>query len=130
MGRWRESWLLLVVGALAVLAAAPAGLTAFKVTNAWAVSGTSLGVAVLGAGVTAAWQERYKKAAQRRDEQELQIESGCLVLPGGRLPKVGEVSDPIRLGVHPAMPVAAPAPEEGRCGSCWAGAGLCAPRRR
>ncbi|MGI8336001.1 tetratricopeptide repeat protein [Actinomadura scrupuli] len=87
-------------------------LSAFKVTNAWAVSGASLGVAVLGAGVTAAWQEQYKKAAQRRDEQELQIEGGCLVLPGGKLPRVSEVTDPIRLGVHPAMPAIAVSPED------------------
>ena len=30
---------------------------------------------------------------------------GCLVLPGGRLPKVREVSDPVMLGVHPSSPV-------------------------
>ena len=32
---------------------------------------------------------------------------GCLVLPGGRLPKVREVSDPVMLGVHPSSSVRA-----------------------
>jgi tetratricopeptide (TPR) repeat protein len=30
------------------------------------------------------------------------LDRGCLVLPGGRLPKVRQVSDPVLLGVHPA----------------------------
>jgi Tetratricopeptide repeat len=30
------------------------------------------------------------------------IGKGCLVLPGGRLPKVREVTDPVMLGVHPS----------------------------
>ena len=30
---------------------------------------------------------------------------GCLVLPGGQLPKVWQVSDPIMMGVHPSSPI-------------------------
>jgi tetratricopeptide (TPR) repeat protein len=52
--------------------------------------------------VAAVWQERYKRAVQQRDERALKIENGCLVLPNGRLPKVAQATDPLRLGVHPA----------------------------
>ncbi|MGW5277391.1 hypothetical protein ACWEQP_33645 [Streptomyces sp. NPDC004044] len=86
---------------LAVSATAPALLTTFKVTNRWAVGAAVSGAAVLLA-VAAVWQERYKRAAQQRDDRALKIENGCLVLPSGRLPKVAEAPDPLRLGVHPA----------------------------
>lgn len=33
-------------------------------------------------------------------------QGGCLVLPGGQLPKVGQAADPIMLGVHPSAPAA------------------------
>ena len=39
---------------------------------------------------------------QLRDEQELRIQEGCLVLPDGRLPVVGDLADPVILGVHRA----------------------------
>ena len=32
----------------------------------------------------------------------LQVERGCLVLPGGKLPRVRQVLDPIMMGVHPS----------------------------
>jgi hypothetical protein len=106
--RWRERRLLLVVAGLALLASAPATLAALKVTNGWAVGGATVGAAALIA-IAAVWQERYKRIAQRSDEQAHIIEMGCLVLPGGQLPKVGQVTDPILLGVHPSTPVRADA---------------------
>lgn len=39
------------------------------------------------------------------DDPAVDLGRGCLVLPGGRLPKVREVSDPVMLGVHPSSPV-------------------------
>ena len=39
---------------------------------------------------------------QRRDEQEFRIQDGCLVLADGRLPAVGDITDPVTLGVHRA----------------------------
>ena len=104
--RWQESRLLLVVAGLALLASAPGILAAFKVTNAWAVGGAVAGAAVLIA-VAAAWQERYKRIALRSDQQAYSLEAGCLVLPGGQLPKVHQVTDPILLGVHPSTPAPA-----------------------
>ncbi|HWG63350.1 MAG TPA: tetratricopeptide repeat protein [Streptosporangiaceae bacterium] len=41
------------------------------------------------------------------DDPAADLERGCLGLPGGRLPKVREVSDPVMLGVHPSSPVPA-----------------------
>ncbi|MGD1224959.1 tetratricopeptide repeat protein, partial [Streptomyces krungchingensis] len=100
-GGWRESRLLLIVAGLAVLATAPAFLATFKVTNQWAV-GVAVGGAAALVAVAAVWQERYKRAVQQREERALKIENGCLVLPNGRLPKVAQATDPLRLGVHPA----------------------------
>ncbi|WP_405484718.1 tetratricopeptide repeat protein [Streptomyces sp. NBC_00009] len=95
---------------LALLATAPAVLATFKVTNRWAVGAAVGGAAVLVA-VAGVWQERYKRAAQQRDEQALKIESGCLVLSSGRLPTVAQTTDPLRLGVHPA-PISAVEPAQ------------------
>ena len=103
MKRWRESRVLLIVAGLAVLAVVPAVLRVMGVTNAWAL-GSATVVATVVAAVAVVWQERYKRVAQRRDEQSLKIEEGCLVLPSGRLPRVREISDPIALGVHPSVP--------------------------
>ena len=36
------------------------------------------------------------------DDLALGVERRCLVLPGGRLPRVRQVPDPIMLGVHPS----------------------------
>ncbi|MER5451200.1 tetratricopeptide repeat protein [Streptomyces sp. NPDC002764] len=100
-GGWRESRLSLIVAGLALLATAPALMATFKVTNRWAV-GAAIGGAALLVAVATTWQERYKRAAQQRDEQALSIENGCLVLPNGRPPTVSQAADPLQLGVHPA----------------------------
>jgi hypothetical protein len=104
----RESRLALVVTALALLAGLPGVLAAAGVRNPWALGGAT---AVAGVVVAfgAVWQERYKRLAQRRDEQAFRIEDGCLVLPGGRLPRVRDIADPVLLGVHNAAPVTVPA---------------------
>jgi tetratricopeptide (TPR) repeat protein len=103
MGRWRESRLLLIVTGLAVLGAASGVLTIMGVKNVWILSSGAVVTAVVtvAAGV---WQNRYKQVAQRRDEQSLKVEEGCLVLASGRLPKVRQIRDPITLGVHPSTP--------------------------
>jgi hypothetical protein len=103
MVRWRERRVLLIVAALAVLAAVPAVLTVMGVKNVWVLGSAAAGAAVVVA-VAGVWQERYRRVAQRRDEQSVTIEEGCLVLASGRLPRVQEISDPIALGVHPSAP--------------------------
>ncbi|WP_248960896.1 tetratricopeptide repeat protein [Sphaerisporangium perillae] len=94
--------MLIIVVALAALGTATAVLTAFKVTNPWAIGAAAVGVPVVTV-LSGFVQDRYKKVAARREESVLKLQDGCLVLPNGRLPKVSEINDPIRLGVHPAI---------------------------
>jgi tetratricopeptide (TPR) repeat protein len=97
--RWRR--LVLALTALSGLAAAPAVLLAFKITEPWAVALAAVGAGVIASG-SAVWWERAKKLAQQGDEQALKIQDGCLVLPDGSLPKVKAMGDPILVGVHSA----------------------------
>jgi tetratricopeptide (TPR) repeat protein len=92
-----------IVAGLGGLAAVPAVLAVVGVKNGWVLGSAAVGAAVVVA-VAGVWQERYKRVAWRRDEQLLQIGEGCLVLASGRLPRVREITDPIRLGVHPSAP--------------------------
>jgi hypothetical protein len=55
-------------------------------------------VATLFAGI---WQERFKTAVKARDTLAENLAKGALT-PGGRLPRVREIIDPITVGVHPA----------------------------
>jgi membrane protein implicated in regulation of membrane protease activity len=68
---WRVNRIALVVGALALLAGAPAVLAAAGIKNPLALGGATALAAVVVA-VAAVWQDRYKRLAQRRDEQALQ----------------------------------------------------------
>src|ERR1700685_4189554 len=106
-GRWRENRIGLVVVGLALLAAAPAVTAAAGVQERWLLAGAA-GVGGVGGGGGAVWQDRYRQAAQRRDEVGLRTEDGCLVLPDGRMPEVRDITDPVRLGVHRAAPAAVP----------------------
>lgn len=53
----------------------------------------------------AAWQTRYIRMMQHRDELEFRLPDRCLVLAGCRLPAVREITNPVVLGVHPAAAV-------------------------
>ncbi len=103
----RTSRVALVVVALALLAGTPAVLVAAHVRNPWALGGaTALAAVVVALG--AVWQQRYIGLLQRRDEQAFKTEDGCLVLADGRLPRVGDITDSVLLGVHKAAPAAIP----------------------
>src|ERR1700678_3585769 len=106
--RWRENRIGLVVVGLALLAAAPAVTAAAGVQDRWVLAGATA-VAAVVVSVGAVWQDRYRQAAQRRDEVGLRTEDGCLVLPDGRMPEVRDITDPVRLGVHRAAPATVPA---------------------
>ena len=106
-GRWRENRIGLAVAGLALLAAAPAVTAAAGVQDRWVLAGAAA-VAAVVVSVGAVWQDRYRQAAQRRDEVGLRTEDGCLVLPDGRMPEVRDIADPVRLGVHRAAPAAVP----------------------
>ena len=58
---------------------------------------TGVGVGGPLGSASVSWEYADDPAAAR--------ERGCLVLSGGRLPKVREVADPVMLGVHPSPPV-------------------------
>lgn len=101
---WRASRLALVAAALAVLAGTPAILAAATVRNPWYLAGATAGAAVVVV-FGAVWQQRYQQVVQHRGEQEFRVQAGCLVLASGRLPTVGDVIDPVALGVHRAGPL-------------------------
>ncbi|GAA4561118.1 tetratricopeptide repeat protein [Planotetraspora kaengkrachanensis] len=100
--KWQERRVLISVVGLAALGATAAVLTAFKVTDPWAISVAAVGVAVVTV-LSGLVQEHYKRLAARRDDNALRVQDGCLVMPNGRLPKVVQIDDPVRLGVHPAL---------------------------
>jgi hypothetical protein len=59
------------------------------------LTGISFGTPLVSASVS--WEHANDPA--------LEVEKGCLVLPGGKLPRVRQVIDPIMLGVHPSSSV-------------------------
>jgi tetratricopeptide (TPR) repeat protein/membrane protein YdbS with pleckstrin-like domain len=111
-GTWRANRLALIAGALALLAGTPAILAAAQVKNPWVLAGTTAAAAVVVV-FSAVWQERYRRQIQRRDEQELHIRDGCLVLADGRLPAVHDITDPVMLGVHQTAALAGAAASSG-----------------
>ena len=120
---WRENRLALIAGALALLAGTPAILIAAGVKNPWVLAGATAAAAVIVV-FSAVAQKRYQRLVQRRDEQELHIQEGCLVLADGRLPAVRDITDPVTLGVHRAAALADTAPD----GQAMAGAPAYVPR--
>jgi tetratricopeptide (TPR) repeat protein len=58
------------------------------------ITGVGFGTPLVSASLS--WENVDPGSAARA------VDRGCLVLPGGRLPRVRQVSDPIMLGVHPA----------------------------
>ena len=111
-GSWRESRVALVAAALALLAGTPAVLAAAGVRIPWVLGGATAVTAVVVV-FAAVWQDRYKRVAERRDEQSFRTEDGCLVLADGRLPAVHDITDPVLLGVHRAAPAAVQADDGG-----------------
>src|ERR1700722_3675953 len=107
---FRRSWWAkrpaLVTAGLALLGGTSAILTAAKATNPLALAGAD-GAAAASLVFGAAWQERYRRHAQRRDDQGFRLQDGCLVLADGRLPFAREITNPVVLGVHQAAAVPA-----------------------
>ncbi|MEV4118284.1 hypothetical protein [Micromonospora sp. NPDC049645] len=96
-GRSRDRRVILGVAGLALLTAMPAALVAANVTDLWIVAAVTA-IAAVAAALGAIWQGRAQRYAQRRDDQQLGVVDGCLVLRG-RLPRVREVGRPTWLGV-------------------------------
>ncbi|MFG1614618.1 tetratricopeptide repeat protein [Nonomuraea wenchangensis] len=101
-GRWQEHRLLLAVILLAAAGAVSGVLISFKVTHPWVIGGAAVAVAVVTV-LSGLIQERYKRTVARREEVAFKLQDGTLVLPSGLLPKVSDLKDPVRLGVHPSI---------------------------
>ncbi|MET8008186.1 tetratricopeptide repeat protein [Nonomuraea glycinis] len=86
-----------------LVGAAPAVLATFKVTTPWLL-GIATVMAALALVAAALGQERFKRLAQRGDEQRFKIADGLLTHKTGRVPKVRQVHDPLPLGIHPSAP--------------------------
>lgn len=89
-----------IVAALALVAGIPTILVAAQLGSPWILA-PATAVAAAMAGLGAGWQDRYVRASRERDEREVSVREGCLML-NGRLPKVNEVRNPLYLGVHRA----------------------------
>jgi tetratricopeptide (TPR) repeat protein len=98
---WRANRVALTVVALALLTGTPAILTAAGVRNPWALAVAIAAAAVIVAFGTV-WQQRYQRLVEHRDELADRLRGKCLVMADGRLPAVSDITDPVRLGVHPA----------------------------
>ena len=97
---WRAARPALVGAGLALLAVSPAVLDAMK-ANLLAQAEAD-GPALLAIAFGTVWQEHHSRRVKRRDELSFRLQDGCLVLDDGRPPSVGEIADPVVLGVHPA----------------------------
>jgi tetratricopeptide (TPR) repeat protein len=89
-----------LAGSAALLVAAPVVLAAAKVKD-WRIltaAAVVAGVATLFAGI---WKARLENAVQSRETFAQELAKGTFT-PGGKLPQVREVNDPITIGVHPA----------------------------
>ena len=109
---WRGNRLALAAAGLALLAGTPAVLTAAKVKNPWILAAATATAAVIVV-FSAMRQQRYQRQVQRRDEQDLRVQDGCLVRADGRLPLVQDITDPVLAGVHRAQAPAAVPPAGG-----------------
>jgi hypothetical protein len=109
-GNWRYYRLAAIAAALALAAGVPAVLFAARIRNPWILAiATAVAAAVGGAG--AVWQDWYRRQASQRDEQEMHVREGCLML-NGQLPKVSQIRNPLHLGVHPAPGATGALPED------------------
>ena len=97
---WRAARPALVGAGLALLAVSPAVLNAAK-ANPLALGGAD-GSALLAIAFGPVYQEHHSRRVKRRDELSFRLQDGCLVLDDGRPPSVGEITNPVVLGVHPA----------------------------
>jgi hypothetical protein len=89
-----------LAGAAALLVAAPGVLTVAGVKDLrWLVAAAVVvPVATLFAGV---WKARLERVVQSRETLAQELSKGTFT-PGGRLPRVRDIINPITIGVHPA----------------------------
>lgn len=98
-----------VVCTAALCAAAPAVLAAAAITWWWLLVPGAV-VAAVAWDFTPVFLTDFQRMRERAEERDLVLLRDRVVLPGGQLPLVREVPDPILLGVHPARDADEPGP--------------------
>jgi tetratricopeptide (TPR) repeat protein len=89
-----------LAGAAGLLVAAPVVLAAAKVKD-WRLLTAAAVVAAIAALFAGVWKARLENAVQTRETLAQELSKGTFT-PGGRLPRVRDIIDPITIGVHPA----------------------------
>ncbi len=97
----RGGWVVFALVAVTAVIAVPVALSAAGVKDSW-WAGVAAGVAALVTPFGKIIAERLRRLVSRRDEGDLSVIDGCLVTTRGSLPRVRQIADPRRLGVHPA----------------------------
>jgi tetratricopeptide (TPR) repeat protein len=97
---WRVNRVALAAAGLALVAGTPTVLAAAAVRSPWVLAGATAAAAliVLVGGTVL---RRYRSPSE---PLTLRVTDGCLALADGSLPRVRDVTDPLRLGAHPAAP--------------------------
>jgi eukaryotic-like serine/threonine-protein kinase len=99
LGRRKISWVGLLATIAGVLVGIPGILAAAGVRN-WVILTVAASAAALMSGTALAAQDRWRRRAARRDDLVLDVAQGSVADPDGRLYRVRDFPDPIRLGVH------------------------------
>ncbi|TMR07015.1 tetratricopeptide repeat protein [Actinomadura soli] len=100
MRQRRAGWYGLLAVSAGLLVAVPALLAIANVQD-WRALAAAAAISPVAALFAWVGRDRLTALAQHRDEQAKQLASGTFT-PGGRLPRVREITDPIAVGVHPA----------------------------
>jgi tetratricopeptide (TPR) repeat protein len=96
--RWRLGLVATIVGgALGV-----SGVLAAAGVRDWVILATGAAITPLMSGIALISRERWSRAAERQDELAVAVADGSVADADGRLYRVRDFPDPIRLGVHPA----------------------------
>jgi tetratricopeptide (TPR) repeat protein len=101
---WRVTRVALAALGLAFIAATPAVVAAAGVVSAWSLAGaTAAAAGIVAVGGIA--QDRYRRQRASREEEILGGHDDGPVRAQWVPPKVCEITDPVRLGTHRAVPV-------------------------
>jgi tetratricopeptide (TPR) repeat protein len=106
MHGWWVNRVALAAAGSALTAVTPVTLAAAGVRDPWLLAAATSAAAILVLFSFVA-QDRYHRAGQRRGDEALRVQDGCLVLADGSLPRARDITDAVRLGAHEAALVEA-----------------------
>lgn len=101
--RWGAAGL--VVIAAAVLGVGSSDPQALRLAHGTVVAAVVVAIAALAAVLVPVIQQRAGAFLSGRDDLHRVLRDECHVVAGGGLPRVGDVSDPLLMGVHPSAAV-------------------------